>query len=77
MGHRQRHRDLAVVPLAQLPTILPRHPDRMLPFLGHAGVIDDPRLNRTALFNRRQGILPDRLEYYFILPRGIGHQVMQ
>jgi hypothetical protein len=49
----------------------------MLPLLGHAGVIDDPGLNGTARCYRCQGIRPDRLEYYFILPRGIGHQVMQ
>ena len=31
---RQRHRDLAIVLLAELAAILPRHPHRMLPFLG-------------------------------------------
>ncbi len=77
VGHRQRHRYLAVVLLAQLPAILTRYPDRMPPFLGNAGVVDDPRLNRPAPLNRRKCILSDRLEYRAIIPRCVGHQMMQ
>jgi hypothetical protein len=34
VGQRQRYGDLAVVLLAKLPAILPRHPNRMLTLLG-------------------------------------------
>src|SRR6266478_2459736 len=34
IGKRQRHRDLAVVLLADLATVLPRHPHRVAPLLG-------------------------------------------
>src|SRR5262249_3391574 len=43
IGDRQRHRDLTIVLLAKLATILSSHPDRMLPFLGKARVVDNPR----------------------------------
>ena len=52
--HRQRHRDLAVVLLAELAAVLPRHADRMLALLGDAGVVDDPGPDRRLLLNRRQ-----------------------
>src|SRR5436190_674478 len=42
IGHRQRHCDLAVLLLAELPAILMRHADRMRPMLGKARVVDDP-----------------------------------
>ena len=44
--HRQADRDLAVVLLAQLAAILPRHADRVAALLGKACVVDDPRLDR-------------------------------
>ena len=41
IGGRQAHRDLAVVLFAELSTVMPRHTDRVLAFLRHAGVIDN------------------------------------
>jgi hypothetical protein len=41
IGNRQRHRDLTIVLLAKLAAILPRHPDRVPPLLGKAGVVDN------------------------------------
>ncbi len=48
IGDRQRHRDLAIVLLAELAAILPRHADRMPALLGKAGVVDDPGLDRPV-----------------------------
>ncbi len=48
VGQRQRHRHLAIVLLAELAAILPRHADRVPPLLGKAGIVDDPRLDRPA-----------------------------
>jgi ABC-type sulfate transport system substrate-binding protein len=39
-GQRQAHRHLAVVSLAQMPTVLSRHTDRVLAILTKARVID-------------------------------------
>lgn len=41
-GHRQADRHLAIVLLAELTAVLPRHADRMLALLRKPGVIDDP-----------------------------------
>ena len=48
IGNRQRHRHLAIGLLAELTAILVVHADRMLALLGERGVVDDPRLNRSA-----------------------------
>ena len=39
---------------AELSAILPRHPDRMLPLLGKAGVVDDPGFDRPATLDHWQ-----------------------
>src|SRR5262245_41407119 len=49
-GHRQCHRHLAVVLLAELAAVLARNPDGMLALLGDAGVVDDPRPDRRPGF---------------------------
>jgi len=53
IGERKRHRGLAVGPLAKLPAILPRHPDRMPTLLGKTRVVEDPRLDRTMPIRSR------------------------
>ena len=58
IGHRQAHRDLAVVLLAELAAILAGHADRMLALLGKAGVVDDPGADRSLLLERRQHLAP-------------------
>jgi hypothetical protein len=37
-----------IVLLAKLAAVLPRHPDRVPPLLGKAGVVDNPRFNRPV-----------------------------
>jgi hypothetical protein len=54
IGKRQRHRDLAVILLAELAAILPCHANRVLALLRKAGVVDDPRFNRPLTLDRRQ-----------------------
>jgi hypothetical protein len=54
IGDRQRHRHLAIVLLAELAAVLPRHANRVAPLLGQARVVDDPRLDRPMPFHRRQ-----------------------
>jgi hypothetical protein len=44
VGDRQRHCDLAVGLLAELPAILMRHPHRVLTLFGEARIIDDAGL---------------------------------
>ena len=69
IGQRQRHRHLAIVLLAKLPAILPRHADRMLALLGKAGVVDDPGLDRAMPFHRRQHHLAHLREHLLVRPR--------
>jgi hypothetical protein len=40
--------------LAELPAVLVRHPNRMLSFLGKAGIVDDPSLDRSMTRDPRQ-----------------------
>src|ERR1035437_4485186 len=54
IGDRQRHCDLTIVLLAELAAVLSRHPDRVPPLLGKAGVVDDPGFNRTVTLDLRQ-----------------------
>ena len=68
IGQRQRHRDLAVVLLAELAAILPRHPDRVLPLLGKAGVVDDPGLDRPVPLDRRQHHLAHLGQHLLVRP---------
>jgi len=50
---RQGHRQSAVGLLAELTAILVLHPDRVLALLGERRVVDDPRLDRPVLLDRR------------------------
>jgi hypothetical protein len=46
--------DLTIVLLAELTTILTHHPDRVPALLRKPGIVNDPRLNRAAVFETRQ-----------------------
>jgi hypothetical protein len=54
IGDRERYRCLAVGLFTQLPAILMRHPNRMLPLLRYGCVVDDPCCNRLLPRQRRQ-----------------------
>ena len=75
--HRQRDRHLAIVLLAQLPAILPRHADRMPTLLGKAGVVDDPRLHRPSRRHRRQSRLACCPQQRRLVPRRLADEVQQ
>jgi hypothetical protein len=76
IGHRDAHRHLAVVLLAQYPAVLPRHPHRVLALLRKARVVDDPVAAGREIHLRHHP-LGDALEHLLIRPLGPGHEVMQ
>ena len=77
VGHRQTHRHLTVVLLAELAAVLPRHPNRVLALLRETGVVDDPVLHRPVPPERRQDLLSHGAQQRRIAPLGLGHHVMQ
>ena len=68
VGNRQRYRHLTIVPLAQLAAILPRHADRVLPLLGKARVVDNPRHDRAVALDLRHNQLAHFGQYFLIRP---------
>ena len=68
VGNRQRHRHLTIGLLAELPAILMLHADRMLALLGESGVVDDPRLDRPVLLDRRQHQLAHLGQHLLVRP---------
>jgi hypothetical protein len=77
IGNRQRHRHLAIGLLAELTAILVVHADRMLALLGERGVVDDPRLNRSALLDRRQHHLAHLGQHVLVRPGRVGDKMQQ
>ena len=77
VGQRQRHRDLAVVLLAQLAAVLPRHADRMPALLGEARVVDDPGLDRPMPLDRRQNHLPHLRQHPLVRPPPLADKMQQ
>jgi hypothetical protein len=77
VGNRQADRHLAVVLLAELAAVLPRHADRVLALLGHAGVIDDQRSDLASPLDDGQDTGAHRREHRVIGPIGLGHEVME
>jgi hypothetical protein len=75
--HREGHRHLAVLLLAQLATVLPGHADRELALLGQAGVVHDPGPDRAAPFKRRQRVAAHRCQESVIIPGRLGDKVVQ
>src|SRR5271154_3553308 len=53
IGDRQRHRDLAIVSLAEPSAILSRHAHRMHALLHEARVVDDPSFDPALRLHRR------------------------
>src|SRR6185312_888250 len=72
-----RHRHLAIGLLAELTAILVLHPDRMLALLGERGVVDDPRLDRPALFHGRQHHLAHLGQHVFVRPGRVADKMQQ
>ena len=77
VGQRQRYRDLAVVLLAKLPAILPRHPNRMLTLLGKASIVDDPRLDGAVPFQLRHHHLAHLGEDALVRPPSLADEMQQ
>ena len=77
LGHREADRHLAVVLLAQLAAILPRHPHRVRALLGEAGVIDNPVQHRPLPLDCRQHLRPHRGQDRRIVPVRLCHHVVQ
>src|SRR5262249_29600484 len=77
IGDRQRHRDLTIVLLAKLAAILSSHPDRMLPFLGKARVVDDPRFDRPVAFQLWQHQFPPLRETLLVGPSSLADKMQQ
>jgi hypothetical protein len=77
VGHRQADRDLAIVLLAELPAILPRHADRLRALLGVAGVVDDPGVDRAVLLDGWQHLAAHRGQHRLVRPVRLGDQMMQ
>ncbi len=77
--------DLAVVLLAELPTVLRGEADRMLALLRKAGVpspgsgqaVDDPDLDRAMTLDRRQDLIAYRAHHAFVRPGPLTHEVQQ
>jgi len=68
---------LAVILLAKLSTVLPRHTDRMLAFLGYAGVVDDQRPDRAVPLNQGQQAGAHRREHRVVRPISLCYEVVQ
>jgi hypothetical protein len=76
-GERQRHRDLTIVLLAKLAAILSSHSDRMLPFLGKAGVVNDPRFDRPVAFQLWLHQFPHLRENLLVRPSSLADKMQQ
>ncbi len=77
IGKRQRHRDLAVVLLAEPATILPRNADRMPALLRKAGIIDDPGLDRPLPLDLRQHHLAYLGQNRLVRPMSLAHKMQK
>jgi len=77
IGNRQRDCHLAICLLAELPAILVMHADRMLALLWERRVIDDPRLNRPILLDRRQHHLAHLGQHLLVRPGRHADKVKQ
>ena len=75
IGERQRNQRLAVRPLAQLPTILPRHPHRESALLRQRRVVDHQHRLRTADHPVR--LLRQHRPQRAVIPGRAGDEVLQ
>jgi hypothetical protein len=77
IGDRQRHRDLAIILLAEPPAVLPRNAYRMNPLLRKACIIDDPGLDSALRLDRRQNELTHFGQNRFVRPSRLTYQMQQ
>src|SRR5262249_62199101 len=77
IGNRQRYRDLTVALFAELPAILLRYTDRVLPLLGAARVIDDPHLDRPVALHRGQHKLAHLAQHLLVRPLRLADKMQQ
>ena len=77
IGQRQRYCDLAVVLLAKLAAILPRHPNRMPTLLGKAGIVDDPGHDRTVPLDLWQHHLAHLGQHLLVRPLSLADKMQQ
>jgi hypothetical protein len=75
VGDRERNRGLAIILLAKLPAILPRHAHRMLALLRKARVIDDPGFNWAVFFEDGSRHFPDLAQNGIIGPGRLAHEM--
>lgn len=77
VGNRERHCDLTILLLAQLPAILPGHADRMLALLGKRGVVDDPRPQRPGALQTRQDQIAHPGQHRLVRPPRLAQKMQQ
>ena len=77
LGQRERHRHLTIVLLAELATVLTRHPDRVPPLLGKTGIVDDPGLDRPLPLDRRQHYLAHLAQNPLVRPAALTDKMQQ
>jgi hypothetical protein len=77
MGHRETHRDLAIVLFAETSAILARHTHRMHALLWKAGVADDPDFDRRLAFQGWQDEFAHLAQNRLIGPSALPNQVKQ
>ena len=77
IGHRQRHRHLAIALSAKLSAVLWGHSHRVLSLLGKAGVIDNPSLDRAVRFEAWKHNLAHLRQHLFVRPIRLADKVQQ
>src|SRR5262249_58788933 len=70
------YRNLAIVLLAELPTVLPCHANRVLPLLRKPSVVHDPSSDPTPGLEGRQRPLTNRGQHRLLVPRRVGNKVV-
>src|ERR1700724_197071 len=63
--------------LAELSAVLVRHPDRVLPLFGDAGVVDNPRRDRSVTLNLWQYQLANFGQDHLVRPRSLADKMQQ
>ena len=77
IGHRQRHRHLAIGLLAELPAILMVHADRMGALLGIRRIVDNPDLDRSVTLDRRYHQLAHLGQHAFVRPLSFADEMQE
>ena len=66
-----------IVLLAELTTVLARHPDRVPALLGKTGIVDDPGLDRPLPLDRRQHYLAHLAQNPLVRPAALTDKMQQ